>query len=411
MKIYPVSPRKDFNQFLEKTGYHDVPYIESNYIAEISAEQAEILKSATREVYTMCLAAVGKVIEENRFKEFGIGELQAKHIRESWNRPLWSDGSTRDPELMSRIDFCWDGDNNPKFYEINADTPGNFYECAVLQRTVKDDLVSRGELPEDMEQLNTLEEKTTERLSHIFNMASQKITDTLHLASNSNADDMLQVKYLETLAQKAGWKTEYLDASQIGACEDSSDENYGALFDAKDKRIDALYKFIPWELIHESGYAEYVARDEIMFLEPAWKALLSNKMLSVILWEMYPNHPYLLASYTTPDELGNSYVEKPIFGLGGAGIKIVKDGKVIAEGHEKDGPDVPKIYQEYHPLPEAPGLAGRHYQTGTWIVGNGDVAGMDVRIGNGMIMDCDKKSKFLPHVVNPKQTSLKLEYK
>lgn len=412
MRAKPVTPQKDFNSFIEKeSGYHTwdrYNYIESDHVAEITETQADFLEEAAQEIYRMCLSAVDKVIREKRFAEFGIGPVQARHITNSWQRnPGWPDGSSRDPELYGRIDFWWDGKKELKFYEINADTPTTAYECAVVQWTVVKDLIDRGELPKDTSQFNTLEEKTTDRLKHVFNMASKKISNKLHFTSMTDwKEDLTTTSYLEELARKAGWKTHFVDIGLIGANEDRKSEHFGSLYDENNKKIDVLYKLMPWEHMYESDYAKHAARDEVLFLEPPWKALLSNKMLSVILWEMYPYHPYLLPTYTSPEPLNGSYVEKPIFGRISASVKIVDDYKVIAE--KKTDPDepplnyerYPKIYQKYQPLPEMPGMPGWRYQTGVWIVGNGDVGGMDLRIDKELITG-SPAIKFLPHVMIP----------
>ncbi len=164
---------------------------------------------------------------------------------------------------------------------------------------------------------------------------------------------------------------------------------------------------MPWEHLFEGEYAQYLARDEILFFEPPWRAILSNKMLSVILWEMFPNHPYLLPTYTTPDAFNGTYVEKPIFGRVGAGIKIVFNNEVIAGKQFDPKEDMstyeqyPKIYQEYCPLPEPEELPGWKLQTGVWVVGNGNVAGMDIRRDTSLV-NGSPDVKFLPHFMRPR---------
>jgi hypothetical protein len=58
-----------------------------------------------------------------------------------------------------------------------------------------------------------------------------------------------------------------------------------------------------------------VLTDTSAFLEPAWKMILSNKMLLPLLWEGFPSHENLLPAFDTQHaDLGASYVKKPIFG-------------------------------------------------------------------------------------------------
>jgi len=35
----------------------------------------------------------------------------------------------------------------------------------------------------------------------------------------------------------------------------------------------------------------------LMFIEPPWKLILSNKAILPLLWEMFPNHPNLVPAY------------------------------------------------------------------------------------------------------------------
>ena len=37
--------------------------------------------------------------------------------------------------------------------------------------------------------------------------------------------------------------------------------------------------------------------EDLMFIEPLWKLILSNKALLPLLWEMFPNHPNLIPAY------------------------------------------------------------------------------------------------------------------
>ena len=39
------------------------------------------------------------------------------------------------------------------------------------------------------------------------------------------------------------------------------------------------------------------------FIEPAWKLLLSNKVLLAKLWQKHPNHPLLLPAYFSKHDI------------------------------------------------------------------------------------------------------------
>ena len=69
------------------------------------------------------------------------------------------------------------------------------------------------------------------------------------------------------------------------------------------------------------------------FVEPPWKAILSNKGILPLLWAMFPGHPNLLPAYFEDDakaaELGASYVRKPLYSREGANIDLVVGGNAV----------------------------------------------------------------------------------
>jgi glutathionylspermidine synthase len=126
-----------------------------------------------------------------------------------------------------------------------------------------------------------------------------------------------------------------------------------------------------------------------LWIEPAWKMLLSNKALLAILWELYPGHPNLLPAYLDgPRDLSSEgWVAKPLLGREGAGVTI----------HEPGSPrtlrDEPCCYQQLVPLPD---FDGNRVVLGAWVVEN-ESAGLGIRESSGLITD--EYARFLPHVI------------
>ena len=75
------------------------------------------------------------------------------------------------------------------------------------------------------------------------------------------------------------------------------------------------------------------------WIEPPWKAILSNKGILPLLWEMFPNHPNLLPAYFEDDpnaaRLGSSFVRKPLYSREGANVALVSAGATLVE---QEGP-------------------------------------------------------------------------
>jgi glutathionylspermidine synthase len=132
------------------------------------------------------------------------------------------------------------------------------------------------------------------------------------------------------------------------------------------------------------------------FLEPPWKAVLSNKGMLAHLWAMAPGHPNLLPTYFEDDPakaaLGTAFAKKPLYSREGANVLLVRDGAVLerdagpygGEGHVRQA------------LAELPAFAGRHALVGSWIVG-AEPAGLCVREEARRITT--DRARFVPHLI------------
>jgi glutathionylspermidine synthase len=124
------------------------------------------------------------------------------------------------------------------------------------------------------------------------------------------------------------------------------------------------------------------------WLEPAWKSLLSNKALLPLLWELFPDHPNLLAAAWTP--LPGRCVKKPVLGREGSNITILEAGQPIESTSGSYG-DGEFIYQQFHKTPR---FDGNTAVLGSWMV-NGYACGLGIREDDGLITT--NASRFVPH--------------
>ena len=160
--------------------------------------------------------------------------------------------------------------------------------------------------------------------------------------------------------------------------------------------IATLFKLYPWEWMMTDDFGQSIPDSGVTFIEPAWKAVLSNKGLLPLLWEMFEGHPNLLPAYFADDpraaELEDGYVRKPIFSREGANVEMVRpgepplavDGPYGAEG---------SIVQALHPLPV---FEGNHTVIGSWLVAS-QPCGLCIREDDSPITK--DSSRFLPHVI------------
>jgi glutathionylspermidine synthase len=132
------------------------------------------------------------------------------------------------------------------------------------------------------------------------------------------------------------------------------------------------------------------------WIEPPWKAVLSNKGILPLLWEMFPNHPNLLPAFFEDDpraaELGTSYVRKPIYSREGANITLVSGGVSL---DEQAGPYGAEgfVRQALSPLPN---FSGFYPVVGSWLV-NHEPCGLSIREDESPITG--NSSRFLPHAI------------
>jgi glutathionylspermidine synthase len=130
------------------------------------------------------------------------------------------------------------------------------------------------------------------------------------------------------------------------------------------------------------------------WIEPAWKLVLSNKAILPLLWEIYPEHPNLLAASFDPPWGKASWVRKPMLGREGANITLRREDAVIETGG--DYGEEGFVYQD---LARIPCCDGMFPVVGSWVIGHeGNVAaGIGVRESHTPITT--NSSSFVPHVL------------
>jgi glutathionylspermidine synthase len=328
----------------------------------------------------MCLDVVDFVVDrEDYLERFCIPRSQWDGLRLSWKE--------NQPSLYGRMDFVYDGSSAPKLLEYNADTPTSVYETGFWQWLWLEDLVNIGYLSRTADQFNSLQEKLIDQFRQISDhYSSQKIHFSCCLEST---EDHGTITYLEDCARQAGLLTSQIDIADIGITEQRR------LTDLEDIPIDLLFKLYPWEMMMREAFADTIPALGNHFLEPSWKALLSNKALLPILWERFPNHPNLLESHFDKPDLKcglTRYVRKPIFSREGANVEIILDGKVQESAPGNYGIEG-FILQDYQPLPR---FGNQYTLIGSWVVGK-SAAGIGIREDSTRITR--DSSRFLPHII------------
>lgn len=384
MQRIVCSERNDWQETAEATGFafHTIDgaryWDERAYYAFSLQEIEQQIEAATAEIDGMCLELVNRAIADERYlRLLKIPESHWTLITASWKR--------RDPTLYGRIDLRFDGNGPAKLLEYNADTPTSLFEAAVFQWTWLEQAAERQIIPRDADQYNSLHERLIE--------AWRKVGAGRHLHLSgvlSNIEDAGTLQYLEDVARQAGLDTTMLDIAQIGARDD------GAFVDMEERDIELMFKLYPWEWMFREAFGKRLKGASTRWIEPPWKAILSNKGILPLLWAMFPNHPNLLPAYFEDDpnveKLGASYVRKPLYSREGANVTLVSGGEAI---DTQEGPygEEGFIRQTLMPLPN---FSEQYPVVGSWIV-DGTPCGLSIREDENPITG--NTSRFIPHAI------------
>jgi glutathionylspermidine synthase len=377
MRRLSCEPRPDWQSTVESQGFYfhtldeegvQIPYWDESAYYAFSSAQIDLLEQATYTLDDLCLKAVQQVIDNDLWDSFRIPRAYREFVRASWQQD--------EHTVYGRFDFSFDGVHPPKLLEYNADTPTALLEAAVVQwHWFKDRFPTR-------DQFNSIHE----RLIEIWSILKKETQDRWYFTSLSNhVEDYMTVNYLRDAAMQADLETEYIGIDEIGW-----NSRRNQFVDRAERPMRHVFKLYPWEWMLNERFGPSLLTRSAQWMEAPWKMILSNKAILPVLYEMFPDCPYLLKASWAP--FGTSCVKKPILGREGANITIVHDGQPFANtgGIYADGP---YIYQELCLPPE---LDGNYPIVGSWIV-NGYACGIGIREDKNLITQ--NTSRFVPHVI------------
>lgn len=384
MQRIACDERADWLTVAEETGFtfHTIDgeryWDERAYYAFTLEQIEQDIEAPTAELDEMCHALIERAVADERMLKL----LQIPPAFWNWIAASWKRG---DPSLYGRFDLRYDGTGPAKLLEYNADTPTAVFETAVFQWKWLEDAKARNVLHTDADQYNSLHERLIEGWTAIGKGR------LLHLAGSLEVpEDAGTLAYLQDCAHQAGLATSMMEMEAIGRTPQ------GLFVDGKTVPIDLLFKLYPWEWMMREAFGAYLPGSSTQFVEPPWKAILSNKGILPLLWAMYPNHPNLLPAYFDGDEkaaeLGESYARKPLYSREGANVELVLRGQVIDQDSGSYGAEG-FVRQALAPLPQ---FDGQHVVLGSWIAA-GRPCGLSVREDASPITK--NSSRFLPHAI------------
>ncbi len=376
--------RDDWRATAEQTGFefHTLDgeryWDERAYYAFTLDEIERQIEAPTGEIEAMCLELVAHAVDdESMLRRLNIPQDFWPLIAESWYRD--------EPSLYGRLDLSFDGRGPAKLLEYNADTPTSIFEAAVFQWTWLEQAIERQIIPSRADQFNSIHERLID--------AWKKFGEARHVhlaGSTGNEEDAGTLAYLEDTARQAGLATTLIDIEDIGLTDN------GSFVDLDNREIELAFKLYPWEWMFQDAFGARLVKARTRWIEPPWKAMLSNKGILPLLWEMFAGHPNLLPAYFEDDpnaaRLGASFVRKPLYSREGANVTLVGDGVTLME---QEGPYGAEgfIRQALAPLPN---FTGQHPVLGSWLIDH-TPCGLSIREDEKPITG--NTSRFLPHAI------------
>jgi len=381
-----IQQRPDWKQQAERLGFHfhtidgETYWDESVYYAFDLRQIEEDIEPATQEVHDMALSLVDEVVaSEELLSRLNIPATHWDWIRRSWQ--------LRQPHLYGRMDLAYDGRGPAKLYELNYDTPTSLYEAAYFQWLWLEEQMTAGKLGQSSDQFNSIQECLLEALA---TLAREGLIDKkMHFSSvRDSIEDRATVQYLRDCAHQVG-----IDTAEV-AIEDIGISQEGWFTDANDNVIRTIFKLYPLEFMMEEAFGPKLTANTMQLIEPAWKAVLSNKGILPLLWERHQGHPNLLPAVfaVAGDATPAGWVRKPLHSREGANIEIVTHAghAISSPGPYEEGP---AILQAYHPLPE---FDGNYPLVGSWVIAD-QAAGIGMREDAKLITQ--NTSRFVPHAI------------
>lgn len=378
MQRIGITPRLNYKEKLEALSFEfhslDNIYWNEGAYYKFTLPQVNVIEKATNELFDMCLKAVQYVIDNDLFDKFYIEPELIPLIIRSWEN--------EEPSFYGRFDFGYDGTNQPKMLEFNADTPTSLYEAAVVQ------WFWLQEVMDGKDQFNSMHERLINYWKSCLDYFNNEV---VHFACiKESVEDFTTVEYIRDTAYQAGINTKFIYMDDIGW-----DYDRNIFVDQEGHPIQNIFKLYPWEWIMGEDFGKNIMLDvnQSKWIEPAWKAILSNKAILPILWQLYPNHPNLLECYFDEPHGMTDYVEKPIYSREGANVTIYHNQDVM-EFTDGEYGDEGFIYQQLFNIPN---LNGNYPIVGSWVIG-GESAGMGIRESDGRITG--NLSRFVPHIID-----------
>ncbi|MEA3373223.1 MAG: glutathionylspermidine synthase family protein, partial [Campylobacterota bacterium] len=320
--------------------------------------------------------AAEHVIRHNLFAELDISSNMIDLIRYSWQHE-------RDHHIYSRFDLSGGIDGLPiKLIEFNADTPTMLFETAIVQWM----LLKHNHL-EDTQQFNNLYQAIVQKVK---SLQGEDPARFLFSSVDELPEEEATTQLLQKIAADAGGIASFAYLHNVHFHDEQ-------ILDQWDNRYDFWFKLYPWEDISHVHpdltklLTSSMQQQKSAVLNPAYTLLYQSKGMLKILYELFPDSPYLLNASFEPLKK-EKYVKKRLFGREGANIDIVDENNRLLLSTPGPYDTFKSVYQAYTPFPRD--SAGSYYQAGVFY--SGEACGLGFRKGSEIL---DDLSRFVGHII------------
>lgn len=386
-KVQPISPA-----LMEEVGmsWHTdpdgQPYV-ADEIVPVTEAEVDAYYNAANELYDMYVEAAQHVIDHDRFLELDIPFNLVDQINRSWENDH--------RHLYGRFDLAGGVDGLPiKLIEFNADTPTSLFETAVVQWALL-----KANHMDEAAQFNTVYDSIRNNFRRVVTGEEDpelfgqyyNFQNILFSSIRNLPEDERTVRFLQQMANDAGFQTDFCYLDETGFLEQEG------IFNPNNTRFDYWFKLYPWEDITLqtdgiNGILDEITRNtDTVILNPAYTLLFQSKGIMKVLYELFPDSPYLLETRYEPLQ-GKQQVSKTMFGREGANTVIYDAAGKILHQTPGDYNRYRSVYQEFAHYPKD--AQGRSYQAGVFFAW--EACGLGFRRGGEVL---DNLSKFVAHRV------------
>lgn len=372
-----INPRPDWQTTANDIGFTffnngidgDGTLWNENVAYEFTSGEVDELDDATEALHEMSLKVVDHIVSnDNLMMNLDIPDKFHDMIKNSWRN--------KEPSLYGRFDLSYDGKSPPKMLEYNADTPTLVIETSLMQWTWLQQVMP------NCDQFNSFHEKMLDRFKYIRTLVP--VNETFYFIGYPGLEEEFRtLEYLEDLAQQTNLKTRFISIHDVG----SNGTNF---YDLYNNVIKFWFKLYPWEWMMREEFSDTLLKSNNGILEPIWKSILSNKGFLPIMYELFPDSPYILPAFFDENKISGDYVVKPILSREGANINMISGGKSICQT-DGDYGNGRNVYQKTANLFCQD---GNYAVIGSWIIGNKS-AGIVMRDSRSPIIRSN--SSVVPH--------------